>query len=74
MGAFLDLPNVCTHIIILQYFFLFHQAVCELGLVLYAALDFGLGEQEERTLSEDIEGLLDAMTEGNNGKRGFFPT
>ncbi len=50
-----------------------HQAVCELGLVLYAALDFGLGEQEERTLSEDIEALLDAMTEGNNGKRGFFP-
>ena len=52
--------------------FFIQQAVCELGLVLYAALDFGLGEQEERTLSEDMEALLDAMTEGNNGISGVF--
>jgi hypothetical protein len=37
------------------------QALSELGLVIYTALDFGLGEDQERALSEDLETLLDTM-------------
>ena len=36
--------------------------ISELGLVIYSALDFGLKENEERTLTPGLENLLDLMT------------
>ena len=41
--------------------FLF-QAITELGVVIYSALDFGLKEAEERQLTPGLETLLDLMT------------
>jgi hypothetical protein len=38
------------------------QAVEQIGLIIYAALDFGLREDEERQLSPQLEKLLDLMT------------
>ena len=38
------------------------QVISELGLVIYSALDFGLKENEERTLTPGLENLLDLMT------------
>ncbi|KAK7874016.1 hypothetical protein R5R35_013423 [Gryllus longicercus] len=38
------------------------KVVVELGTVLYRALDFGLGEQDERHLSPDLERLIELMT------------
>ena len=38
------------------------QVISELGLVIYSALDFGLKEHEERTLTPGLENLLDLMT------------
>ncbi|TRY61809.1 hypothetical protein TCAL_17229 [Tigriopus californicus] len=39
-----------------------HIVITELGLVIYSALDFGLKENEERTLTPGLENLLDLMT------------
>lgn len=36
----------------------------ELGMVIYSALDYGLGEDEERALPADLESLLEVMAEG----------
>ncbi len=44
----------------------------ELGLMLYASLDFGLGEHEERSLSEQLEALLETMVAANNGLTQYF--
>ena len=41
--------------------FLF-QAVAELGVVVFNALDYGLKEDEERQLSPALENILDLMT------------
>ncbi len=38
------------------------QVLCELGLVIYSALDFGLLDNEERTLTPELSNLLDQMT------------
>jgi len=43
--------------------------VAELGLVIYGALDFGIGENEERTISEELSNLLEFMT-GACGSQG----
>ena len=40
----------------------FLQAITELGVVIYNALDFGLKEAEERQLTPGLETLLDLMT------------
>lgn len=40
------------------------QVVSSLGMVIYEALDFGLGEDEERELSEAINELISHMTGG----------
>jgi hypothetical protein len=48
------------------------QAVEQIGLIIYAALDFGLREDEERQLSPQLEKLLDLMTSAGN--RGPFLT
>ena len=37
------------------------QAIQALGLIIYHALDYGLGEHEERHLSRDLERLLEVM-------------
>lgn len=42
--------------------FLF-QAVQALGLAIYHAMDYGMGETEERQLSPDLEDLIGHMTE-----------
>ena len=42
--------------------FLYFQAIAELGVVIYSALDFGLREAEERQLTPGLETLLDLMT------------
>jgi hypothetical protein len=44
------------------FFSLSFQVISELGLVIYSALDFGLKENEERTLTPGLENLLDLMT------------
>ena len=41
--------------------FLMLQALSEIGLVIFTALDFGLGQDQERALSEDLEALLDLL-------------
>ena len=38
------------------------QLVQSLGVVVFQALDYGLGESEEQTISPALEGLLDRMT------------
>ena len=38
------------------------QAIVQLGLVIYAALDYGLRDDEERQLTPQTETLLDIMT------------
>ena len=38
------------------------QAVAELGVVVFNALDYGLKEDEERQLSPALENILDLMT------------
>lgn len=69
LGALLLAAQMTKYAENCSLFFLpFFQAVSELGLVLYWALDFGLGESEQRTLSKEIEELLEAMVGGNNGK------
>ena len=42
-------------------FFNLLQALSEIGLVIFTALDFGLGQDQERALSEDLETLLDLL-------------
>ena len=42
--------------------FVCFQAVAELAVVIYTALDFGLNDGEERNLSPGLENLLDLMT------------
>ena len=37
------------------------QAICDLGVVVYAALDYGLDSETERRLSDDLEELLQHM-------------
>ena len=37
------------------------QALSGIGLVIFTALDFGLGEDQERALSIDLETLLDLL-------------
>ena len=39
----------------------FFQIIASLALVIYSALDFGLRENEERTLTPGLENLLDLM-------------
>ena len=46
----------------MTYFFFCFQAVAELAVVIYTALDFGLNDGEERNLSPGLENLLDLMT------------
>ena len=41
--------------------FLMLKALSEIGLVIFTALDFGLGQDQERALSEDLEALLDLL-------------
>lgn len=43
------------------------QLVRALGMMIFSALDYGLGESEEQKLSLELEGLIDQMT--NNGDR-----
>lgn len=45
------------------------QAIFSLGMMIFNALDFGLGEKEERPLSPDIEALITLMTSSNEGKQ-----
>ena len=45
------------HIII----FFILQALSEVGLVIFTALDYGLGEDQERALSDDLENLLELL-------------
>ena len=46
------------------------QALSEIGLVIFTALDFGLGQDQERALSEDLENLLELLaSEGQYRKR-----
>ena len=33
----------------------------EIGLVIFTALDYGLGEDQERALSDDLEDLLELL-------------
>lgn len=42
-------------------FFSHTQALSGIGLVIFTALDFGLGEDQERALSDDLEALLDLL-------------
>lgn len=50
---------------------LFFQVVQSLGFAIYRALDWGLDENEERELSQQLEHLIDQManndSEGTNG-------
>ena len=46
----------------LQLYFMFQLVQC-IGVLIYQALDFGLGENEEHALSSDLEKLIDRMTE-----------
>ena len=45
-----------------NWFTIIFQAITELGVVIYSALDFGLREAEERQLTPGLETLLDLMT------------
>lgn len=51
----------------------FLQVITELGLVIYSALDFGLKENEERTLTPGLENLLDFMTSLGEFLRNSLP-
>ena len=42
------------------------QNLRDLGLVIYEALDYGIGEDEERQLSEYLENFMDYMTNGGD--------
>ena len=42
------------------------QVVAELGVVVYTALDFSLGEEEQRSLSSGLEHLIDMMTSADS--------
>jgi spire-like protein len=46
--------------------------VSYLGIVIFHALDFGLGEEEERHLSPDLERLIDMMTAAGELEKHFF--
>ena len=51
-----------TWTFIIIVYILYFQAITELGVVIYSALDFGLREAEERQLTPGLEKLLDLMT------------
>jgi hypothetical protein len=51
----------------LLLFSIIFQAVVQIGLIIYTTLDFGLGEDEERQLSPQMERLLDLMTSAGKG-------
>ena len=44
----------------MNYCFLF-QVIGELSIVIYAALDHGIKEDDERKLSEELANILDLM-------------
>ena len=41
--------------------FAYFQALSEIGLVIFTALDYGLGEDQERALSDNLETLLELL-------------
>lgn len=45
--------------------FCLFQLVVNLAIVVYHALDYTHGEDEERLISPDLEGLITEMTAGN---------
>ena len=52
---------IISHYSIFVYYYFLLQVVHELALVMYDALDTGLKEDEERTLSPGLENLLGHM-------------
>ena len=54
------------------YLLFFFQVVQELALVMYAALDIGLKEDEERTLSPGMENLLAHMISAGRTQLSFL--
>jgi hypothetical protein len=53
-------------------YFLNLQAIQALGLVIYQALDYGLGENEERHLGRDLEHLLELMINPDEEDEAFL--
>lgn len=47
-----------------------YQLVSSLGLVIFKALDYGLSESEERSLSNQLERLIDIMTSADQDDEG----
>eukprot|EP00093_Oithona_nana_P001430 01430.XXX_3188_210_1 [CDS] Oithona nana genome sequencing. len=65
----------------MNYFVVFHdrtpitsenKALSEIGLVIFTALDFGLGQDQERALSEDLETLLDLLASEGRTKTAII--
>ncbi|XP_023231954.1 protein spire homolog 2-like [Centruroides sculpturatus] len=46
------------------------QLVSSLGLAIFKALDYGLSENEERSLSNQLESLIDVMTSADQDDEG----
>jgi len=46
----------------------FSKALSEIGLIIFTALDFGLGQDQERALSEDLETLLELLASEDNSR------
>ena len=51
-----------------QSVFFLIQALSGIGLVIFTALDYGLTEDQERTLSADLESLLDLLASEDNSR------
>ena len=49
------------HYFLQSHFFTMFQAISELSMVVYAALDYGLDSDTERRLSDELIGLFELM-------------
>ena len=52
-----------------DFSFNFFQAISDLGLVVYGALDYGLEQHEQRALSGEMENMLELMSSAGALKR-----
>ena len=57
--------------IFLWFYRYFFQAITELGVVIYSALDSGLGSDKERHLSSGLEEIIEGMTLASGDDEGI---
>ena len=43
-----------------------NEVVADVGMVIYAALDFGVAEDEQRVLSEELESIINLMVSSDD--------